>query len=276
MSNLCKPSAGVVYVATNEDRYVEEAFLSADSIKERYPDLSITLFTNRLAHPLCRTDRFDIVEPAADVPDFGLGSVAGGAQKWSEGQLSRLVCLRRTPYQHTLHLDTDTQIVTDELMFIFDLLNDVDVAMVETAIDDSYSRIEYGRPMFNAGMILYRRNDLTWAWLREWAALSERNFRWAGVDPLPRLTGLRHLKDEKVCRKLMCMDQISLVEILSPENNRFDLKVKVLDYSWNYRGSNLPEKNLEYPKILHLPRERVTDYAAKLEAAVYKTLTRMA
>ena len=94
---------GIVYVATKNDRYVEEAFLSAESVKQRFPDLSITLFTDAPRHALCTTDRFDCVEM--------IEGVTGLASPWAEGQLNRLRCLPRTPYARTLHLDTDTEYV---------------------------------------------------------------------------------------------------------------------------------------------------------------------
>lgn len=261
-----KARAGIVYVATKQDRYIEEAFISADSAKQRYPDLPITFFTDRLDHQLCGTGLFDDVIPAPNVN--------GISSDWSDGQLRRLLCLRNTPYQYTLHLDTDTQIVTDELMSLFNLLDTIDVGMAETAIDDSGCRVLYGRPMFNAGLVLYRRNQLTWEWLAEWASLSERNFRWAGKKPLPRFSLLRHIADEETRRTLLGMDQISLVEILSPEVNKFGLKLKVLDASWNYRGSRLAERNLESPKILHLPRQKAMNHALDLEAAMQRLLAK--
>jgi hypothetical protein len=67
------------------------------------------------------------------------------------------------------------------------------------------------------------------------------------------------------------MDQVSLVEILGPEINKFGLKVKILDYSWNHRGSRLVEKNRESPRILHYPR-RLVDYRADFEAAMQRRL----
>src|SRR5436305_2637518 len=102
------PHAGVVYVATKQDRYIEEAFISADSIKERYPNLPITLFTDRLDHWLCNTDRFDTVAPTSEVIGISLQS--------SEAKLKRQYCLRCTPYKYSLHLDTDTRVVTDDLI----------------------------------------------------------------------------------------------------------------------------------------------------------------
>jgi hypothetical protein len=261
-----KLRAGILYVATKQERYIEEAFISADSVKQRYPDLHVTLFTDQVDHQLCGAGRFDIVLAAP--------STKGIESEWSDGQLRRLLCLRNTPYQYTLHLDTDTQVVTNELMSLFDMLDGIDVAMVETAIDDSACRVLYGRPMFNAGLVLYRRNQLTWDWLAEWASLSERNFRWASKRPLPRFSMLRHITDEETRRTLLGMDQISLVEILSPEVNKFGLKLKTLDSSWNYRGSRLAEKNQEAPRILHLPRQKSVTHASELEAAIQRALVR--
>src|SRR5216684_1875167 len=96
---------GIVYVAVKRDRYVEEAFLSADSVKQRFPSLSITLFTDRPQHALCATDRFDAIEE--------ISSATGFASSWAEGLLSRARCLRRTPYARTLHIDTDTRVLTE-------------------------------------------------------------------------------------------------------------------------------------------------------------------
>ena len=250
---------GIVYVATKQDRYLEEAFLSANSVKERYPDLAITLFTDLPGHALCATGCFDRVEPIEGVKGF--------ASAWAEGQLNRLYQLPRTPYAHTLHLDTDTRVLTEDVPWLFDLLDQIDVAMVETTTDDSYSRKLFGRPMFNAGFLLYRRNDRVWGFLEEWAALSARNFRLAGQTPLPALPVLAHVGDDDTRRKLLFMDQISLVEMLSPEVNRFGLAVRTLDYSWNHRGSRLADKNRVPVKILHAPALKGLTHADILDVA---------
>ncbi len=250
---------GIVYVASQDDRYVEEAFLSADSVKRRFPDLSVTLFTDRPDHPLCGVGRFDEVRRIA--------GVSGIASDWAAGQLNRLRSLPLTPYERTLHLDTDTRIFTHELPGLFDLLDECDLAMVETAPDDSYSRRRFGKRMFNAGLALFRRGDAVWSWLRAWAESSERNFRLAGLDPLPTLPALAHVADPDVRRKLLCMDQISLVEILGPESNKFGLRLRTLDYSWNYRGSRLPENNRDRPRILHLPAFKARTRADILSVA---------
>lgn len=252
-------------MATKKARYLAEALISADSAKRRCPSLPITLFTDNINDTLCSATCFDNVIAIDD-----LGIVAS---TWAGGKLARIHCLRLTPYEYTLHIDTDTQILTDELPRLFHILDEeADVAMVETSLDDSYSRSHYGRRMFNNGLVLYRRNALVWKCLEEWFALSERNFRLAAsTDPLPSLPGMEHVKEEKVLRHLLGSDQVALVEILSPEVNKFGLKVKTLDYSWNHRGSMQKDKNVEAPRILHYLR-RLVDPRAAFESAVNRRI----
>jgi hypothetical protein len=250
---------GILYVAVKQDRYVEEALLSADSVKQRFPRLSIVLFTDRPQHALCASDRFDAIEAIASATGFG--------STWAEGLLSRAHCLSRTPYTRTLHLDTDTRVITEELPSLFAMLEEFDVAMAETATDDSYSRHHFGRRMFNGGLVLYRRNERVWAWLEAWAKASEENFRLAGERPLPPVPRLSHVTAEDVRRRLLFNDQISLVEMLSPEVNRFDLAIKTLDYSWNHRGSRLPANNRAPVRILHAPALKGLTHADILSVA---------
>ncbi len=205
--------------------------------------MPITLFTDLPRHALCRTDRFDAIE--------AIEGVNGLASGWAEGQLNRLRCLPRTPYRRTLHLDTDTRVLTEELPWLFSLLDDCDVGLVETVPDASYSRQHFGQAMYSAGFVLYRRNERVWAWLEAWEAVSERNFRWAGATPLPQVPLLNHVAAEEVRRRLLFMDQTSLVEILSPESNQFGMVVKTLDYCWNHSGSRQPRNNRTLVKILH-------------------------
>lgn len=254
---------GMVYVASKHARYVEEAFLSAESAKAHYGNIPITLFTDFPGHEACKDGLFDSVN--------SISGVTGLVSPWIEGQLNRIHCLLQTPYKRTLHLDCDTLIVGGECQDLFELLNEIDVGMVETTPDDSYSRHQYDRPMFNAGFVLYRWNDKTRNWLREWATLSERNFRLARKKNLPRTPLLDHITDNDVRRKLLCMDQISLAEILSPERNTLDLEFRSLDYSWNYRGSRFPERNRVPPRILHLPRHSSEEHSIAFQAAVARS-----
>lgn len=223
---------GVVYVASKLDRYVEEAFLSAESLKRHAPGIAVTLFTDRPDHPLCATPVFDSVLELQSVDGFGLA--------WAEGQLDRIACLARSPYEHTLNLDTDTRIHSPEVATVFRQLQHCDVAMVEARPENSYGARRSGRRMFNAGFILYRRSAAVEDWLAQWQARVRRNLGFALQSPLPEVPELAHVTDEEVRRTLLRMDQIALMEILSPEVNLPGLVLREMDETWNYRGATRP------------------------------------
>jgi hypothetical protein len=123
----------------------------------------------------------------------------------------------------------------DELPWLCSVLDRADIAIVEATPFDSYSRRLCGKPMFNAGVILYGSNDRISQWVQEWAAISERNFWLAETTPPGIVATLSHITDENTRRRLLCMDQVGLLEILSLETNRIGLAVQKLDDCWNYR-----------------------------------------
>jgi hypothetical protein len=253
-------SCGVLYVASNESRYIEEAFLSAESVKRIYPELAICLFTDEPTHDLCKLGVFDTVETVQKSIKF--------VSSWAGGQLCRIECLIRTPYLFTLHLDTDTRVMTPDLLSLFRKLQSTEVAMVEAMIEDSYSRRNYGARMFNAGMVLYKRTSKVLAWLEAWANISKAHFALAGLDPLPQLDCLKHVDQESTRRRLLNMDQVSLVQILSPDINKLCLTIETLDYSWNHRGSKSHSLNTCHVKISHSPALRSIIHTDLVSAAL--------
>lgn len=224
-----EPSKGIVYVATKEDRYVAEAFVSATSAKALMPQLSITLFTNLTDSVFAQPSCFDDV--------VHIDTVTGFDKAWSEGQLDRIHCLPRSPYDLTLHLDADTRVCSAEVESVFSLLQQRDIAMVECSADNSQSCRDYGRPMFNVGFILYRKSDKVMQLLREWARLTDEFFRLARGEQDPDIACLGHVADPARRRQLLLMDQLSFVQLFSPEVNEFGLEYEILDETWNYRGS---------------------------------------
>jgi hypothetical protein len=244
---------GVLYAASNGGRYIEEAFLSAESVKRVCPDLAIGLFTDEPTHELCKLGVFDTVQAVPKSRNF--------VSSWAGGQLCRIECLIRTPYLFTLHLDTDTRVMTPDLLSLFRQLQSTEVAMVEAMTEDSYSRHHYGARMFNSGVILYKRTSKVLAWLEAWADLSKAHFTLAGRDPLPQLDCLKHVDQESIRRRLLNMDQVSLVQILSPDINKFGLTWEMLDYSWNHRGSKSPSLNTCPARISHSPALRALLHA---------------
>jgi len=255
-------SKGIVYVATKKDRYVAEAFLSASSVKTVAPDLPITLFTNLVESAFARASCFDTVIPVETVENFH--------RSWSEGQLDRIRCLPRSPYELTLHLDSDTRVYSPEIGSVFTLLEEHDIAMVECATDNSYSRQHYGQPMFNVGFILFRKSDKVNRLLNMWEQKTIEFFEIATAEEDPQIECLAHIADPGLRRKLLLMDQLSMVQLLSPQVNVFDLDLKILDESWNYRGSGSGRPPPPDIKMNHHPDLRKQQFSRDIALAAMR------
>jgi len=206
-----------------------EAFLSATSAKDLMPDVPITLYTNLVDSVFVKDDCFDNVIPIDTVDRY--------RSKWAEGQLDRIRCLPESPYERTLHLDADTRIVSPEVRNIFTELDSADIAMVECAVDNSISRRVYGKRMFNVGFILYRKSEAVDKLFRRWAELSAEHFKAASQESIPPFPYMSHIADPELQRLLLFMDQISLVQLMSPDTNALDLRCSILHESWNFRGA---------------------------------------
>jgi hypothetical protein len=243
-----KDTTGVVYVATRKEHYIAEAFLSAHSVKDLAPDLPITLFTDRVGSPFAKGDCFDEIIPIETNNKYRL--------LWAEGQLDRIKCLNQSPYARTLHLDTDTRVLTPAIKELFSKLDTIDIAMAECQPDASICATHYGRPMFNVGVILYRRSNNVGQLLKAWEELTRQYFDLANLDVVPKVDCLPAIEDPELRRKLLFMDQTSMVQLLSPEVNKFELKLEILHESWNFRGA-MNNRKLDQPvKINHHPNLR--------------------
>lgn len=254
--------SGIVYVATKKDRYVAEAFLSATSAKALMPDVPITLFTSLLDSAFAQAPCFDDVIPVQ--------SEAGFDRAWSEGQLDRIRCLPHSPYDYTLHLDSDTRVYSAEINTAFSLLDKHDIAMVECAEDNSYSREHYGQPMFNVGFILYRKSDNVLHLLQNWERQTSEFFDLASGEDEPQVDCLSHIADPDLRRKLLFMDQLSMVQYLSPEVNLCGVDCKILDESWNYRGSKSGRPPPADLKVSHHPDLRKRHFSRDLAIAAMR------
>jgi len=246
-----KAEKGVVYIATRRTHYLAEAFLSAHSIKDFEPELPITLFTDLPESPFARADCFDQVTSIETVRTY--------ESLWSEGQLDRVSCLIDSPYEYTLHLDTDTRVLTPEFIQLFDRLKTIDIGMAICQKDVSKCAQWSGLTMFNVGLILFRKNKNTDKLLDAWRELTRKHFDMTNMEELPDVEYLRHVEDPKIRRELLLMDQTSFVQLLSPEVNRFELELEILDECWNFRGTGRA-RTFEGPiKISHHPslRQRV-------------------
>ena len=147
---------GFVYVASQSRAFYKAAVNSAISLRDFYPEANITLFT----HPEFMEDRdhrfFNNIH--LDIP-YNIRSKMFG--------------MSRTPYEKTLYLDADTEIRSDKIKNVFDILSDNDIMFTkilphvskDADIDAKY-KLEY-----HGGIILYNNNKLTLELMSSWYKL---------------------------------------------------------------------------------------------------------
>ncbi len=142
---------GVVYIATGK-KYVDEALVSAASLKRHMPNLPVTLFTNELVD----SDLFDNIIKI-DNPKFG-----------SEDKVRYI---NESSYDYTLFLDTDTYIC-DDISELFDLLNRFDMAIAHVTMkrESNIKGIPKSFVVLDTGIILFKKSskvrDLFSNWLK--------------------------------------------------------------------------------------------------------------
>ncbi|MDY6777193.1 MAG: putative nucleotide-diphospho-sugar transferase [Candidatus Nanohaloarchaea archaeon] len=175
------PEEGAVYYATAE-RYVEEAARSATSLK-RHGDIHTTLFTT------------------VD----GVPAVFDNVQRIDEGEspwIHRIEQLKRTPYDRTLYLDTDT-FVTGNIEPLFDLLDRFDIAAaLDQVRDTSYGEVDIDVPEpfpeYNCGVILYRNTPAVMDMMDDWQEGYARH-RDADVKDQPFFRQAVYESDLQIC-----------------------------------------------------------------------------
>jgi hypothetical protein len=158
---------GVVYVATGKQRYIDEACISASSLKKHMPDLPITLFSDQAVTISCFDECRTIESSGSGILDKALG-------------------MQQSPYDYTLFLDTDTYVCSDFLE-LFTLLDKYDIAAVLNehrtgtfedlrwdyqCIKNDEGKLIY--PMYNSGVILYKKSPEISQFFSNWIALTKQ------------------------------------------------------------------------------------------------------
>lgn len=144
---------GVVYCATGERRFVDQAAISARSVRKASPGLEIVLMTDRAVG-------------IPDVFDRAVPTKTSGDPKFDKSG-----CLLESPFERTIFLDVDTY-VGGGLDEIFALLERFDVAAAHApnrATTDT--GLPSAFPELNTGVIGIRRNDRTERLLAGWHRL---------------------------------------------------------------------------------------------------------
>lgn len=150
---------GLHYVATGE-QYLTEAVGSRESARSVMPHIPAVIFTDLIDHPLTR--HFEYVE-AVKIANRTFHDVV-------EPML-------RSPFEKTLHLDTDTYIASD-CSDIFEALNLFEVGVVHDPwrSDLKVETLPQSMPTINGGVIAYRRTEAVREMLENWPRIHHERF----------------------------------------------------------------------------------------------------
>ena len=144
---------GYVYIASLSKAYYKAAVSSAISLRDHYPEANITLFTHEVF--LQDNDRKFFNNIITNIP------VHKRAKMWG---------MAKTPYDKTLYLDSDTEIRSERIKDVFDILGKNDIMFTKIVphvsntrrIDDD-NELEY-----HGGIILYNNKKPTIKLINEW------------------------------------------------------------------------------------------------------------
>ncbi|WP_265595671.1 hypothetical protein [Verrucomicrobium sp. BvORR106] len=172
---------GLHYVATGL-RHLQEAVASRRSAKLQMPGLPAAIFTDLVDHPLAK--EFDFVFPVVK----------------AEHSFHDVVePLLRSPFEKTLHLDTDTY-VCDDCSEIFEALNHFEIAVVHDPwrSDLAIETLPQSLPTINGGVIAYRITPSVRALLESWPRIHKEKFACGTRQNQPSLREAVYLSDARV------------------------------------------------------------------------------
>ncbi len=166
-------SQGVVYVASGE-RFIEEASHSASSLKDKMPNIHITLFSSeKLTNKVF--DEVVLIKGDQNV------------------RLDKIIYMSKSPYKETLFLDTDTYI-GDDVSELFTLLKKYDIAVAEAELRAGQNRLgeiynyqelkdadgKFIFPIYNSGVILFRKSPQVSQFFIDWLDLAQKQMQEKG------------------------------------------------------------------------------------------------
>ena len=147
------PDFGYVYVASLSSAYYKAAVDSAISLRDYYPEANITLFTHEKF--LKESDRRIFNNVVTGIP------MHSRAKMWG---------MARSPYKKTLYLDGDTEIRSENIKNVVDILEDRDIMFTKIIAHVSKTRrIDDDNELeYHGGIILYNTEKLTVDLIESW------------------------------------------------------------------------------------------------------------
>jgi hypothetical protein len=150
---------GFVIVASLKSSFLSSSVLCAQSLKDYFPQAHVTLFTE--------TDW--IYERLHD--DFD--NVIGGAP---HSNRAKLWALDKTPYDLTVYLDADMEIMSSEIETVFDQIDsETDIIMTKIRpYNAKITKFPGGELTDHCGFFMYKSNPKTLEFVRQWWSLFQK------------------------------------------------------------------------------------------------------
>lgn len=139
---------GVLYI-NNGEGFVNEARISAESLKEQNSEIDTAIITDQDEVPEVFDKHIKVDNPNPEV-------------------ISKVRHLEKTPFEKTLFLDSDIY-VDDGVSELFEVLEEFDLACAHASRrTDLREEVPESFPLFNTGVIAFRKNDSTERFLQDW------------------------------------------------------------------------------------------------------------
>lgn len=250
---------GILLAAFGQTAYLAQAVLALESVR-LHSELPITLVTDQPQLPVIAEAGFD------SIIHLKLESLQGVPHNFALPLLARVRALLLSPYDCTLSLDVDARIRQPRLHELFKVCTNADIALAPCLVDTSHERVMYDRPLWNNGIILYKRTDTVVRLLKRFDALFSEHIN-AALTPDAHIKCVSHVDDGVLRKRLLCSDQIALAQLFSPVVNIFNLKYAHLPEHWNWRGGNSYRVCAEEIIIDHHPALRKNSFHQLAECA---------
>lgn len=224
---------GFLYVATANHIFYRSALYSIESLKEYWPEAKVCLFTHEewvdnRARKLC-----DIII-TENVPNH---------------LRAKLWALDKTPFDTTVYMDCDTEVMHDDICYIFDEIESYDVDMAFTEILNygvKTSAFPAGRMKLHCGLFLYKTNERTLSLMRDWW---DSFIRFYDNNEWP-------FDEEWYPRDLQKWDTFGMWWLMNETHHKDKISYRMIDQRWNFLHTyKLEETNLPIV-IWHSPVPR--------------------
>lgn len=150
---------GFVIVASLNKNFLTSAVFCAETLKEYYPEANVTLFTEDSWIEDYLFNTFD--------------NVIGGAPN---NKRAKLWALSKTPYDLTVYLDADMEIMSSEVSTIFDKIDDeTDILLTKIRpYNGKITKFPGGELTDHCGFFMYKSNNKTIEFMKQWWELYQK------------------------------------------------------------------------------------------------------